>query len=257
MDIESLLNSKLFIAIASACGGVIVSIVAQTWLNKRALFTYNVFHNQIGLSADDAIYGSVKVTWNETPVSRLYLSTVELVNESSKDFDSVVIRVYTSNTMLLTQRTEICGTTRIIEFTENYNNEIAVANGNQPTDEQFELYRRRRDYIVPTMNRGQKIRFELLNAAHTEEQPEIWLEILQKGINCKFRIAQQQFMGVSQPMAALVGTAVGLIAIVIMIFYVNNIWITGIISYFIGVFVLVPGAYTIKVYRKIRGWFTG
>ena len=257
MDINTLLDSKLFIAIAPASGGIIAAIITQIWLNKRALFTYNVFHNQVGQSADDEIYGSVKVTWNETQVARLYLSTVELINESTRDFETVAIRIYTNNTELLSQRTEISGTTRIIDFTEDYKNEISVPKGEKPTDSQYKTYRHRRDYIVPTMNRNQKLRFELLNAATTEKQPEIWLEILQKGINCKFRVAHQLFMGVSQPTAALVGSLVGFIAILLMLFYVNNIWFAGILSYIIGLLVLVPGAYTVKTYRKVRGWFTG
>src|SRR3989304_8436943 len=131
MDIETLLNSKLFIAIASAVGGIFISVITQNWLNKRALFTYYVFNNQIGLSTDDKIYGSVKVTWNDNPVARLYLSTVELINESAKDFESVVVRVFTNNTHLLTQRAELSDTTRIIDFTEEYKQEISVPEGGQ------------------------------------------------------------------------------------------------------------------------------
>ena len=257
MNIEILLESKPFIAIASACGGVIAATLIQIWLNKRALFTYYVFHNQVGLSTDDAIYGSVKVTWNDNPVARLYLSTVELINESTKDFESVAVRIYTNNTLLLTQRTELSGTTRNIEFTDEYKQEILVSEGSQPTDSQLELYRRRRDYIIPIMNRGQKIRFELLNAAKTEEQPAIWLEILQKGINCKFRISQRLFMGVPQPTAALVGSVIGFIGICVILYYVNNFWLAGLLSYVIGLLVLFPGAITVKTYRRIRNWFTG
>jgi len=257
MDIDTLLNSKIFIALASAFGGIAVSVITQNWLNRRSLFTYYVFHNQIGLTTDDEIYGSVKVTWNDNPVARLYLSTVELINESTKDFESIKVRVYTNNSLLLTQRAELSGTTRNLDFTEEYKQEILVPEGEQPTDPQLELYRRRRDYIIPTMNRGQKVRFELLNAAKTEEEPTIWLEILQKGINCKFRIAHQQFMGVPQPTAALVGSAVGFVAIVVILLYTNNLWVAGILSYIIGLTVLVPGAYTIKTYRKIRSWFAG
>ncbi|MFK5949690.1 MAG: hypothetical protein QM500_13085 [Methylococcales bacterium] len=257
MNIDMLLGSKLFIAIASAFCGVIAATLIQIWLNKRALFTYYVFHNQVGLSSDDAIYGSVKVTWNDNPISRLYLSTIELINESTKDFESVAVRIYTNNTLLLTQRTELSDTTRIIEFTDEYKQEILVPEGNKPTDPQFELFRCRRDYIIPIMNRGQKIRFELLNAAKTEEQPKIWLEILQKGINCKFRISQQLFMGVPQPTAALVGSIIGFIGICAILYYVSNFWLAGILSYIIGLLVLFPGAIIVKTYRIIRNWFTG
>jgi len=257
MNIEILLESKIFIAVASIFSGILIAVIAQIWLNKRSLFTYNVLHNQIGLSSDDAVYGSVKVTWNDNQISRLYLSAVELINESAKDFEYISVRIYTENTQLLAQRTEMVGTTRIIEFTENYKEEISVPEGNKPTDQQFELYRRQRDYIIPVMNRGQKVRFELLNAAKTDKQPLIWLEILQKGINCKFRIAHQLFMGVPQPMAALVGSTIGFITILLILYFINNLWVTGISSYIIGLSVLVPGAFAIKSYRKIRNWFTG
>ena len=219
MDIETLLNNKAFIALASAFGGFAVSSIRQAWINKRALFTYYVFHNQIGLTADDEIYGSVKVTWNDNPIARLYLSTVELINESTKDFEQVTVRVFTNNSELLTERAELSNTTRNLDFTDEYKREIFVPEGQQPTNSQFDLYRRRRDYIIPTMNRGQKVRFELLNAAKTEEHPSIWVEILQKGIYCKFRVAHQLFMGIPQPTAVLVGSAVSFVAIIIILLY--------------------------------------
>ena len=107
MDISIIINSKIFIGIVSAVGGIAVTVMAQYILNKRGIFSYNVFHNRVGISTEDAIYGSVKVTWNENPVAHLYLSTVELTNQSMKDYESVVVRIYASNTQLLTQRTEI------------------------------------------------------------------------------------------------------------------------------------------------------
>ena len=164
--------------------------MAQYILNKRGIFSYNVFHNRVGISTEDAIYGSVKVTWNENPVAHLYLSTVELTNQSMKDYESVVVRIYTSNTQLLTQRTEIAGTTRLIDFSEDYKKEIAVREGDRPSDSQFNLFRSQRDYFVPTMNRGQILRFQFLNAAISEHQPNIWVDVLHKGVKCKFRIAK-------------------------------------------------------------------
>jgi len=257
MDIATIIQSKYLIAALSGIGGIFATIFIQNWLNRRALFTYNVFHNQVGLSADDAIYGSVKVTWNNNPIARLYLSTIELSNESSKDFESVVVRVFTNNTNLLTQSSQIIGTTRILEFSEGYQERISVPTGEEPTEDQFHLYCRQREYLIPTMNRGQKVKIEFLNAADTDERPCILLEILQKGIICKFKVAQQLFMGVPQQTAALVGSIVGLFTILIMLYYMNNIWLSGVAVYFIGLIVLVPGAYTIKIYRKVKKWLAG
>ena len=257
MDISIIINSKIFIGIVSAVGGIAVTVMAQYILNKRGIFSYNVFHNRVGISTEDAIYGSVKVTWNENPVAHLYLSTVELTNQSMKDYESVVVRIYTSNTKLLTQRTEIAGTTRLIDFSEDYKKEIAVREGDRPSDSQFNLFRSRRDYFVTTMNRGQMLRFQFLNAAISEHQPNIWVDVLHKGVKCKFRIAKNLVFGVPQPEAALVGTFVGLIAVGLIIIFLNSITLAALLSFIIGLFVIIPGAYSVKVLRKIRDWLAG
>ena len=60
MDISIIFNSKIFIGIVSALGGIVVTVITQYILNKRGFFSYNVFHYRIGISTEDAIYGSVK-----------------------------------------------------------------------------------------------------------------------------------------------------------------------------------------------------
>lgn len=257
MDITNLLDNKLFIAGTSAIGGLIVAVVAQYLLNKRGVFAYRVFHNHVGLSAEDVIYGSVKVTWNDTPVAHLYLSTVEVTNLSMKDYESVVIRVFSNNTTLLTQRTATVGSTRLIDFTQEYMKEIAVPDGAQPTEGQFNLYRTQRDYFIPTMNRGQVLRFEFLNAAHSEEQPAISLDILHKGVVCKFQVAKTQIFGVPQSTATLVGTLVGLLGVGAVIAWVESLPLAALLSFIIGWLVVVPGAFTIKVFRQLRDVFAG
>lgn len=209
------------------------------------------------MSAEDAVYGSVKIIWNNNLVYRLYLSTIELTNQSTRDFESVIIRAFTNNTSLLTEKTHVLETTRVLEWTEEYKRKVAVPVGSKPTDTQNDLYWHNREYVIPTMNRGQTIRFEFLNAAESEEQPAIWLDVLHKGVKCKFRPEQDQFAGVSQPTAARVGILIGLIFVALMLIYVSNPLIAAILSYLIGVFALLPGVFTIKGYQKIRKWFAG
>ena len=190
-------------------------------------------------------------------MAHLYLSTVELTNQSTKDFEAVTVRAVTDNTWLLGEKTEIVETTRVLEYTDDYKRQIEVTTGGQPTESQFNLYRHQREYIIPTMNRGQTVRFEFLNAPESNEQPTIWLDILEKGVKPKFTPPQDQFAGVPQPTAALVGTLVGLILVALMLIYVSNPLIAAILSYLIGLLVLLPGAFTIKGYQKIRKWFVG
>jgi hypothetical protein len=145
----------------------------------------------------------------------------------------------------------------LIDLTYEYKNEIGLSGDGQPTEAQVELVRRRRDYFVPTMDRGQILRFEFLNAAMSEEQPAIWLDILHKGVVCKFQIARNQIFGVSQPQAALVGTLVGLLAVSFVILYVENLPLAALLSFLSGWLVVVPGVFIIKLYHKLRKLLAG
>src|SRR3972149_901514 len=96
----SFLDNRLVVVLFSVVAGAIVTLLAQRILNKRGLFTYFVWHNRVGVSADDAVFGTVRVTWNNNPVANLYSSTVELRNESLKDYENISVRVFSSETIL-------------------------------------------------------------------------------------------------------------------------------------------------------------
>ena len=114
MDLETALNNRFILALLAAILGVVITLVTQRILGKRGLLTYFVWHSRVGVSADDAIFGSVRVTWNGNMVANLYSSALELRTESLKDYDNVIVRVFTNDTVLLTERTEVLGTTRIL-----------------------------------------------------------------------------------------------------------------------------------------------
>ena len=257
MDISLLIENKVVFGILSAIGGIVLAALTQQFLNRRQLFTYNVFHSRIGISADDAIYGSVKVTWNDNPVAHLYLSTIEVINQSGKDFENVELRIFTNDCLLLSQRTEIVGTSRLIDFTDEYQKRIAVAPGEQPNQQQFDLFRSQRDFVAKTMNRGQLLRFQFLTAARTEAQPTIWADVLHKGVKCIYRVPKSEFMGVPHSDAALAGSIVGLLIVGFTILYIESLPLAAAISFVAGWTVLIPGALAIKALRKARVWFTG
>ena len=95
MSIEQILASE-FVHIAFAgIGGFLLSQLTTKIANRRALFTYSVHHSRVGISTDDVIFGSVRVTYNGNPVSNLFSSTVELVNQSMRDFENITVRLHT------------------------------------------------------------------------------------------------------------------------------------------------------------------
>ena len=130
---STLLQNRLVVALIACAVGAVLTLLTQRFLKKRGLFTYFVWHNRVAVSSEDAIFGSVRVTWNNNPVANLYSSTIELRNESLNDYENVIVRVFTNDTILLTERTEIVGTTRFLEWTEAFVRSLAVLPGTQPT----------------------------------------------------------------------------------------------------------------------------
>ena len=251
------LQNRLIVALFSVIVGAILTLLIQRILNKRGLFTYFVSHYRVGVSTDDAVFGTVRAIWNNQPVANLWSSSVELRNESLKDYENVIVKVFTNATVLLTEGTEIVGTSRILEWTADFTDRVAVPHGSEPTDAQRSLYAREREYLIPTMNRGQFVRLTYLNATSTPQQPAIWIDILHKGVRTKFRVAQPEFLGVPQFSAARVGSSLGVVVVALVIATVETIWLAAVLSFLYGLLVLFPGAASIKLWRRFRDLFGG
>lgn len=240
------------VAVVSGLLGILVTVVAQRLLRKRGLLTYSVRHDRVAVSGDDAVFGSVRVTWNDNPMTNLYTSTVELVNDSLKDYGNVEVRVFSADTILLTERTEIVGTTHFPRWTDEFSQRMVFPSGQQPTPEQIEEVSRRREYLLPTMNRGQVVRFSYLSTARGENAPNIWLDVLHKGVKLKFRVPYNETLGVPQPHAAAVGAAVGLALVAILTVYVRSVALASLVAFSFGLTAQLPGALAIRAWRWAR-----
>ena len=254
---QALLDSRLVVALFSTGLGAFLMFLIQKIVNKRGLFTYFVQHNKVGVSADDAVFGSVRVTWNNNLIPHLYLSTIELKNESLKDYENVAVEVFTNDTELLTERSELVGTTRSLQWTDEFSKKLAIESGAKPTDEQKALYHNQRNYILPTLNRGEVVRVAYLNAALTEHQPSLWIDIVHKGVKVEYRPPHNVFMGVSQSHAALAGSTLGLAVLGAVIWFIDATWIASVICMVYGLSVMVPGAVCIKTWRWLRDFLGG
>ncbi len=250
MDISELLKNQYFLAITSGIGGIIATLIAQKILNKRGTFSYFVNHQRLGMSAEDPIFGKVLVSWNNTPVSNLFLSTIELKNESLKDYDNIIVRAYSSDTTLLSEQTQIVGTPNILEWSDNFKTQLHVKEGEQPTDSQWSVFNAQREYVVPIMNRGQAIKMTYLNAAKTQAGPTIWLAVTQKGVRLQFTIPQKLVWGVAQSQAALVGTVVGIVGTFPLAWQAADPLIIGFVALTYGLIAQLPGAIIVRTTRK-------
>jgi hypothetical protein len=112
-------------------------------------------------------------------------------------------------------------------------------------------------YNAEVMNRGQRIRLHFLNAAETQNQPTLWLDVLHKGVKVRFRAAQAEILGVRQPTAALVGIVLGFVLLGVMIAFVDTLWLAALGALIYGSALQIPGACVVKGWRRLREWFGG
>lgn len=252
MNLFQLFTNEYVSIIAGGIGGVITAWLTQRVLNKRGVFTYFVNHTRIGVSTEDAIFGSVAVSWNGKPIPNLFLSTIEMKNESMNDYENVVIRAYTSDTRLMTEQTQLLDTPNILEWSEKYKKQLHAESGQEPTDSQWNIYNGQREYLIPILNRGQSIKLTYLNSAKGADAPTIWLSVAQKGVKLKFSSPQNQILGVPQPRAAFVGVLIGIAVVIALACLVTDPWIVAAASLTYGLIAQLPGAYVIKLLRRIR-----
>ena len=252
------LNSQLGATLIGAIAGILLGTLIQVYFRRRGLCTYFVTHNRAAVSADDPIFGSVRVTWQGTEVSNLYVSTAELRNESINDYENVRVRLYTNNTTLLNERTQVLGSPDILKWTEDYKRQIAPDSSGNVSDVQRGMYWTQREYLIPVLNRSGRIQFEYVNiAGDTNEQPSIWMSINHKGLALSFRIPQPEILGVSHRRASLVGIFACAILIAAITYSSSKLMAATMLAFFVGVFVLVPGALIIRsgswLIRKVIG----
>lgn len=251
------LSKESTIGVTSGLGGMFVTILTQQVLAKRGLLTYFVRHNLVGLSTDDLVFGSVRVTWNDNPVANLFSSSVELVNQSMQDYENVVVRAFSNDTVLLTEKTEIVGTARILEWAPEFLQQLYVKPGEKATQAQMELHGRQRDYVIPVLNRGEAVRLHFLNAAKTTNQPTIWLDVLHKGVKLEFRVPQGEVMGVNLQSASLAGIALGFILLGVLVSSIEKVWVAALVSLAFGLVAQFPGALVVRGWRWLRNAFGG
>ena len=249
MEFFSFENS-LFAAIVGAAIGSIVTLIFRYVWNRRGVFSYKVQHFRIGISASDPTLGTIEVNWNGIRVNKLYTSTIELKNSSLKDYSDIDVCIYSADTDLLTVMTSIAGSTKVLNFTDSY---VALLTGSDIELSQ-KVYSSQREYNIPTMNRGQIVKFTILNEPKSDEVPTLWLDIVHKGVKVKFNVIQQEIFGVPQPLALSVGLIFSALFLVYVIIFIDEIWLAAALSLVFGLAVLVPGAYAIKTYRWIRSF---
>ena len=100
-DFVQILDNKALLSAASiVVGGFLGNLIAVLRGRVRTI-EYTVAHDRVAFSANDAIFGSIQVTWQNHNVTNLLTSRVELLNQTATDLVNFKVKVYTGDTLLL------------------------------------------------------------------------------------------------------------------------------------------------------------
>ena len=249
-DFQQLLDSKLLVSGISILGGALLGNFIAVYRSRIKVLEYTVTHDRIGLSADDAIFGNVRVTWQGYNLTNLYSSVVTVINGTTVDYTNLRLKVYTGSTLLLSERTEISGTTHILHWTPEYAASLQVVAGGAPTEQQLNTYRHSREYHVPVLNRGQRAVMHFLTTVPNQnETPAAWVDLLHPGAQIQFRLLTQQIHGVPVKLALPLGLLASLAVLLAVSYLLTEVWAAAVIAMVVGLIAQSIGAW---IYRAIR-----
>jgi hypothetical protein len=88
MDVAAF-RSNFLSALPGLIAGSLVTALGTKLYGKTKRLRFSTTMVRIALAANDDIFGSVRVSWREQDVRKLYLASVEVENASGTDFESV------------------------------------------------------------------------------------------------------------------------------------------------------------------------
>jgi hypothetical protein len=219
---------------------------------------YTVLHDRVAVASKDDVFGNIEVKYHGTDVSRLWMTRVILKNDTGKDFEALPIRVYTNDdTYLLAGQGEVAGSIYKVELSPDYLRSLETAQGVTPTPEQFKIFARRRDYVVPVLNRGDKVTWSFLSSVVEAEGrapipgPSAWLDVQRAGVRARHRFVGPEVLGVPTKRAILLGLIATVAIYLLAVFTIADPWAAAIPSTIVGFFAPFVGAYIYKAFRFV------
>lgn len=261
-SIQQLTQNPLIVSVISLIVGSLLTILITHLRNKSSVFGYTVVWNRIGISADDDVFGPVRVYWKEHQVRNIFVYTVEVENFSTSDYENIDLHFYTGNdTIILNERTAFVGEPRIVYWSPDFQTRLQVPEGQKPTELQFNIYNHNREYRVPVMNRGQKLNFTFLcTKPNDDSDPGIFLSTISKGIRLKRLrtpyVVLNPIFGVPIPVALARGLMIAVVVVILCGLLLENAWIAAVISMVVGLVAQTLGALVYIAERFVKNAIT-
>ncbi|MBX9697411.1 MAG: DUF4168 domain-containing protein [Alphaproteobacteria bacterium] len=225
--------------------GIFLKHIWEKIRNRVTYLNYSVWHQSLGTSITDNLFGNVQILYNNNPVSSLYFTTLMLENHSSRDIENIEVNIYCDQaSSILISHGYVELSPNALKFSDEYHEMLKLA---QTDSSLWTNVISRRDYNIPVINRGDTVKFQLLTTNPTK-QPEIYANCDQAGIKLKYAVNLKDFKGETSKHCAWVGTAIALTLCYPLIIYVPNdyTYLAIIAGTFLGLYAMYLGWLVIK-----------
>jgi hypothetical protein len=250
--------------------GVGGTLLLERYRKRMATLRWDAHHFPIASALDDARFGKIEVTYNGAPALNLFLTTVRVQNASGTDLTDLELNlVFDENSMVRNAVAAVENAGKGLAFAPTY--EAALREfgekekqrkekGIQPDAQDVKNLAdvmRRRDYIVPVLNRGTTVEVRLLvQRFQANTSPYVTVHTEHAGVKVAHRGPQPPFtiFGVDLRIAGPVGLfAMGAAVWTLAALYGWNWSVAA--AFLMGTFAQLTGILLVRGFRVLRGLF--
>ncbi|WP_445289068.1 hypothetical protein [Variovorax atrisoli] len=252
-ELKQLFDSTLLMSLLSFVGGALLTKLGLFLRGRVRTLEWAVSHDRLAASVQDPIFGSISVRWQQTEVTNLFMSRIEIRNRTGRDLSNLPVRFWAGDgTMMLNESSTILGGTQAMPWSPDFRQALQVAPGATPSTEQFQLFTIRRDYLLPVLNRGQIAQATYLTTLKNGASgPMLFAEVHQAGLRVKPAPLGPQVLGVRLKVAAWVGLATAAVVVAASIAFVSTVWIAALLSCAVGLSATFIGALLVRGFDAV------
>jgi len=226
--------------------GGIVTWICQKIANRKRFLRYTVNTAQLGFSTQDELFGDIKIIWNDTHLSNVHFSRVEIQNTSGRDLEKFTFTVYSGEeTNMLVDAKFILGSTKIFNWSEAFSETIKLSEGKELDSHQIHTWRHNREYMVPVFNRGETLQVQMLSTGGASGA--LFVDTRTKGIHMKHQAQVAEIHGVPVTITLPLGILLAALLTCLLVLAGWNDWLTSTTVMLIGLFAQSIAAFFYKV----------
>lgn len=233
--------------ICAVLGGLLAWL-GQKIANRKRYIRYTVNTAQLGFSANDEHFGNIRIIWNDTNLSIVHFSRVEIQNTTGQDIENFIFNIYTrDDTIMLVDAKYIQGSSNIFDWSPSFYQTISLKEGHEPVKHQVHAWHHNREYMVPVFNRSETLQVQILTTGG--DDGELFVDTRTKGVHTKLQGQVPKLHGVPVTITLPLGVILAILGTCMLVLADFNGWITAFISMLLGFFSQSIAAIFFKVLR--------